>query len=231
MSKQTNEEDIKVDEHVMTKILNWAYDAAIDGIPGLGNAEDLANDFLKSNKPLDKKINSLIRWQNTKCATSGFITGLGGVITLPVALPANITSVIYVQIRMIAAIAYMSGYDIHDDRIRTLVYVCLAGDAANNIVKNAGIQTGSKFATSFIEKKITGEALKKINQRVGFRLVTKFGEKGVINLGKMVPVVGGVIGGSLDALSTNTIGKVAKKIFEPELKQNGLCLISRMVKS
>lgn len=29
---------------------------------------------------------SLIRWQNSKCATSGFLTGLGGLITLPVAV-------------------------------------------------------------------------------------------------------------------------------------------------
>jgi hypothetical protein len=34
--------------------------------------------------------------------------------------------------------------------------------------------------------------LKKINQKVGFRLVTKFGEKGIINLSKLIPVVGGL---------------------------------------
>ena len=52
---------------------------------------------------------ALIRWQNAKCATSGFIAGLGGSITLPVSIPANISSVLYIQIRMIAAIAYMGG--------------------------------------------------------------------------------------------------------------------------
>jgi hypothetical protein len=36
----------------------------------------------------------------------------------------------------------------------------------------------------------------KINQKVGFRLLTKFGSKGVINLGKMVPLTGGIIGGT-----------------------------------
>jgi hypothetical protein len=29
--------------------------------------------------------NSLIRWQNAKSATSGFVTGLGGLITMPIA--------------------------------------------------------------------------------------------------------------------------------------------------
>jgi uncharacterized protein (DUF697 family) len=44
-------------------------------------------------------------------------------------------------------------------------------------------------------------------------LLTKFGEKGAINLGKMVPIAGGLIGGTVDAVSTNTIGNVARKLF------------------
>jgi uncharacterized protein (DUF697 family) len=47
----------------------------------------------------------------------------------------------------------------------------------------------------------------------GFRLLTKSGEKGLINLGKMVPLVGGIIGGTVDAVSTNIIGNVALKLF------------------
>lgn len=103
----------------------------------------------------------------------------------------------------------MGGYDIHDDRVKTLVYICLAGDAANNIVKQAGIQAGNRFAKSFITRNISGSTLKAINQRVGFRLITKFGEKGVINLGKCVPVAGGVVAATLDAVSTNIVGKLA----------------------
>ena len=52
-----------------------------------------------------------------------------------------------------------------------------------------------------------------INQKVGFRLVTKFGEKGVINLGKAIPILGGLIGGTIDAASTHSIGKISKKVF------------------
>ena len=53
------------------------------------------------------------------------------------------------------------------------------------------------MATSAI-KKIPGKTLTKINQKVGFRFITKFGEKGIINLGKLVPGVGALIGGSMD---------------------------------
>ena len=61
-------------------------------------------------------------------------------------------------------------------------------------------------------KRILFEVIKQINKAVGFRLVTKFGETGVINLGKGIPLVGG-IGGTVDAVGTTTIGKTAKRVF------------------
>lgn len=36
----------------------------------------------------------------------------------------------------------------------------------------------------------------------------------------MVPLAGGVIGGTVDAVSTNTIGNVARRIFIEEAKSN-----------
>jgi uncharacterized protein (DUF697 family) len=48
---------------------------------------------------------------------------------------------------------------------------------------------------------------------VGFRLLTKFGERGVINIGKGIPIVGGIIGATIDVVSTNIIGNVARNIF------------------
>lgn len=197
----------------MMKTLNWAYEQAINGLPGMQTAEQMAEEYLKGEKDLDRKVSSLIRWQNSKCATSGFICGLGGIITMPVTIPANLSSVLYVQLRMIAAIAYMGGYDVKDDRVKTLAYLCLAGSKATNILKDVGIQVGKKVAKQFIEKRISGEALIAINKKVGFRLITKFGEKGVINLGKGVPIAGGIIGSLVDGVSTNTIGNVAKKVF------------------
>ena len=51
-------------------------------------------------------------------------------------------------------------------------------------------------------------------------MVTKFGQKGVINLGKCIPLVGGVIGGTVDAVGTLTIGKTAKKIFTNDMNNH-----------
>jgi hypothetical protein len=133
-------------------------------------------------------------------------------MTLPVAIPANITSVLYVQLRMIAAIAVMGKHDLKKDEVRTLVYLCLCGSAATDVVKDVGIHIGTKLTVNAINK-ISGETITKINQKVGFRLVTKFGQTGAVNLGKAVPLIGGVIGGFIDGTSTKVIGKVAVKTF------------------
>jgi hypothetical protein len=192
--------------------IDWSYEKAINGFAGLDSAEEMAQDYLKGDGSLTDKANSLIRWQNTKAGTSGFISGLGGVITMPIAIPANITSVIYVQVRMIAAIAHMGGYNLKDDRVKALVYTCLCGNAAKEIIQNIGIKIGARLTEQAI-KNISSKIITRINQAVGFRLLTKFGQTGVINLGKGIPVMGGFIGGTFDLVTTNTIGNIARNTF------------------
>ena len=62
-------------------------------------------------------------------------------------------------------------------------------------------------------KKIPSTLLTKINQKVGFRFLTKFGEKGLINLGKTIPLVGGIVGGGIDFAGTKIIAKKAQNVF------------------
>ena len=199
-------------ESKIMDVLNWSYDKAVQGVAGLDSAYDLADDYLKQEGSLHAQANSLIRWQNTKAGTSGFLTGLGGIITLPVAIPANVASVMYVQIRMIAAIAHMGGYNLNDDRVKSLVFLCLTGNAAKDILKDVGIVVGKKLAENAI-KNISGKTIVAINKKVGFRLLTKFGEIGVINLGKAIPLLGGVVGATFDSVSTNTVGNIARDTF------------------
>ena len=131
---------------------------------------------------------------------------------MPFTLPAKVGNVMYVQMRMIACTAYMAGYDLNSDQTQTFVYACLAGVAVNGFLKKAGISFGVKLATGVI-KKIPGKILTKINQKVGFRFITKFGTKGIVNLGKMVPGVGAVVGGGLDFVETKVIADRAYRWF------------------
>jgi len=191
--------------------LDFAYDKAVNGVLGLDSAIELAENY-KNDDHLYEQCNSLIRWQNIKAGTSGFVTGLGGLILLPVAFPVNFTSVLYLQIRMIAAIAHLAGHDLKDDKVKTMVYACLVSNGSLEILKNVGIEVGKKVAANAV-KNISGKVIIQINQKIGFRLVTKFGEKGVINLGRAIPILGGIIGGTVDTISTNIIGNIARDLF------------------
>ncbi|MGE7843600.1 EcsC family protein [Lysinibacillus sp. NPDC093712] len=194
------------------KILDWTYEKVLIGIPGTYSVYELSNSYLSKNPTKDKAIDSLIRWQQSKAGANGFAAGLGGLISLPIAIPTNLVSVMYMQIRMIAAIAHIRGYDLKDDQVQTFVYACLTGQSASDLIKQNGIIIASKIGKVQVQR-IPGKVLTQINQKVGFRLVTKAGEKGAVNLGKMIPLLGGVVGATFDASTTYIIGKAAKKTF------------------
>jgi hypothetical protein len=117
-----------------------------------------------------------------------------------------------IQLRMIAAVAHLRGYDITDDRVRTLAYICLTGSGSATLLQEFSVSLGTKLTTQMIMK-ISGATLTKINQAVGFRLITKAGSTGLINLTKLVPFLGGVVGGTFDGVVTKGIGGVAKQSF------------------
>lgn len=58
-----------------------------------------------------------------------------------------------------------------------------------------------------------GVNIKRINQKVGFHLVIKFGSMGVVNLPKAIPLEGSITGSVFDGVTTNNAGNAARKIF------------------
>jgi uncharacterized protein (DUF697 family) len=195
-------------ENWIMKIFDWCYDQASD------SGEQLAKDYLSKHETEDKAINAMLKMQNLKAITSGFLTGLGGALTLPVSVPANLLSITYIQMTMIAAVAGIRGYDLKSDQVKTLVFMTLTGKQIMDIVKECGIKVSQRLATNYILHKLPKDILNKINKLVGFKLITKAGEKGAVSLVKVVPLLGGVVGGVIDGGCTYAVGKTAKNIFQ-----------------
>lgn len=198
----------------VSSALNWVYDKALNGVPGTDTVQEIVDSYLAGGRDPEEAIDELISWQIGKASAAGFVSNLGGVLTLPVSIPANLGVVIFIQVRMIAAIAMMRGYDTRSDQVKALCTACLTGSAVADILKDVGIQVGTKVTQQAIMQ-VAGATLVRINQAVGFRLVTKAGSTGIVNLGKAVPFVGGIIGGTFDALTTKAIGSAAKRVFSP----------------
>ena len=108
--------------------LNELEDLLISSDFGISTSTTLIAE-LAAKKMLNNQI--------AKCTTSGVITGLGGVLTLPVTIPANVSSILYMYIRMIACTATLAGNDLTTDKTRALVYACLAGVSAESLQKRA----------------------------------------------------------------------------------------------
>ena len=210
--ENVSEEEMEEKGSKMLEVLDWAFDKANGNIPGLGSSSDMAKRYLDKYGNVNTAINHLVNWQITSSATTGFVTSFGGFPTMAVTLPANIAGVMGIQLRMIGAIAELGGYHENTEEKKTGMYLCLLGSQAGNVLSKTAGQFAVKFTTASL-KKLPGEVLKKINKAVGFRLFTKFGKTGVVNLHKMIPVLGGVVGGSVDALSTYSIAKAAKALF------------------
>ena len=205
-----------ITQEQMMQTLDKIYKSAMEGlsINGFGSesCNNLAQQYLIKYQNVDKAANRFIDAQIAKCSISGFVTSLGGLITLPVAIPANVVSVIYVQMRMIGTLAVMGGYDLHDDEVQTLVYLCLVRSSITDALKTAGVKVTEKLTIKML-KNLPGTVLTKINQMVGFRFITKFGTRGVVNLAKVIPVVSGFTGAAIDWAATRAIANQAKSVF------------------
>jgi uncharacterized protein (DUF697 family) len=199
--------------------IGWAYERAIDGIPGISGAEGFADEYLRSHFDPEAAIDSLIQWQVIQAGTAGFLSGMGGAFTLPVAIPTNLAAVLYIQLRMVAAIAHIRGYDLRSDRVKGLVITCLAGSSTMDTLKEVGINIGSKLGMGAIQK-IPGSVIIRLNRAVGFRLLTKAGTRGIVNLPRLIPILGGLISGGIDAGTTRAIAAVAKQIFTPMTRES-----------
>ena len=72
----------KIDESTLTKVATWLTDAAVNGIGPLSSSIQLAQEYKIDNDypDNDARVDSLINWETSKNFTSGFVTGLGGLI-------------------------------------------------------------------------------------------------------------------------------------------------------
>jgi hypothetical protein len=195
------------------KTLQWIADAGINGFGILPSAEQVAQDHSSKAASVEDAINSIIAWRTAYAAGTGFISGLGGIAVMPITIPASLAASYALAANTAAAIAYLRGYDICSEQVRTMILLSLIGEAAEEILKSTGIVIGTKLCQNLI-KQIPGKVLIEINKKIGFRLITKAGEKGAVNLMKMVPLVGGVVGGTFDSIFVNSCGKTAKKLFK-----------------
>lgn len=184
-----------------------------EGVGPLTGARGYATSRLQTTGDREAAIRRVVRETVATAATAGFVTGLGGFISLPVTLPANIAGQAVLNARMVAAIAHLRGWDLGDEVVRQAVLITVAGGSPNQVLRQFGVTVGRKLTETAI-KRLPITVIREINKKVGFMLIAKYGTKrSVVTLAKGVPIAGGLVGGAVDASFTKTVSALAKKSF------------------
>jgi uncharacterized protein (DUF697 family) len=201
-------------ESAIMKVVKWILSTGVDGIGPLSSSEGLATEYRvdRSYQSTADRVNAMIRWEAAKSFGTGFVTGLPGILALPVTIPSGLYASWMIQGRLAGAVASLYGYATEDDRVRTLILLTLMGDSGKEFLNDLGVQVGKRIAQKAIDH-IPGRVLIDINTKVGFQLITKGGQRGLVNLTKAIPLIGGVVGGGIDAAACYAVGKTAKSIF------------------
>jgi uncharacterized protein (DUF697 family) len=193
-------------EDKIHSFLQKIYNKSVNGFFIFKSSERLANSYNKNS------IDKLIRNESLKAGFWGFITGFGGIFLLPLTLPINIVAVVFIQIRMISAIAKIGKYDLKDEKVAMLVKSCIIGNSIKEILKDMSIKESGVIAKE-ITNKLSVITITKISSKVEFRLAIDVGKKATFNISKLIPFISGIIGFIIESLASFSVGYVAKDIF------------------
>ena len=193
-------------------VLRQVLEIAIDGYQRFPGAEQVAEGKLaKTGGDAQLAIDAVVDQHIRLAGVQGFVTSIGGLVTLPVSMPANLTGIAIVQARMVAAIAHLRGYDLDDPRVRTAVITCLLGeDGVTDRLKKSSLPTSPlAIATAPVfdpelDRQVAGEVVAELIARIS-------GKRMALTVTRRVPLLGGAVGAGVDGWSTYRVGQYADK--------------------
>jgi hypothetical protein len=203
------------DTGAVARLIRVLMDVGLDGAGPLRSASQMAERARRGTRTPQAAVAKVARRHVIGGGAGGFLTGVGGFVTMPVALPANLLEFYVQATRMVGAIAVLRGYDIRAPQVRTAVLLTLVGSHADDILAKAGMTTGGGAVAGLAARGLPPTALPMLNKAIGFRLLRGVGEKAFSRLGRGVPVVGGVIGGGIDVWMMKRIADHAMEQFPP----------------
>ena len=192
---------------------------AISGVGPLPSAAVAADKQLAQNDDdVERGIHDVIENHVRYAGVQGFATNIGGLVTMAVTVPANITGLALIQCRMVAGIVHLRGYDLDDPRTRDAILCCLLGEERIlKMVKSRDLPgTPMELAAALVHDSTLDDVLA---NEVAAELITRAaGKRLATTIGRRVPIVGGVVGASTDAYVTWKIGRYVDREFLPKAK-------------
>lgn len=205
---------VQEDPGRVTRLVESLLDVGIDGKGRFDSAQQVAQVARAGTPDADAAVDALVSQHLRLAAAGGFVTGLGGFVTMPVSLPANVAGFYLLATRMVAGIASLRGHDVRRPQVRSAVLLTLVGADADDVLHKAGVPVTGGLA-GLAAQRLPGPALMVVNKAVAFRLLSQTGKKAFSRFGKGVPLLGGFIGAGLDGYLLKRIAQHAKQEFPP----------------
>jgi hypothetical protein len=203
------------DEGMVARLVQVLLDAGIDGLGPLRSARELADLALRDTRTTEGAVKKMIRSHVVKGGVGGFVTSVGGFVTMPIALPVNVVEFYVGATRMVAGIAALRGYDLDDPQVRSAVLLTLVGSEADEVLAKAGLTGKTGRVVGLVGQQLPPAALLMLNKAIGFRILRGVGEKAFARLGRAIPLAGGVVGGGIDVWMMKRIADHALGEFPP----------------
>jgi hypothetical protein len=210
----------KVAPQITASFVHQALDRAIHGAGPLDGAAVAAEKQLTGHGgDVDKAIKQIIETHVRLAGAQGFLTNIGGLVTMTVTVPTNIAGLALIQCRMVAAITHLRGYDIEDKRVRNAILECLLGEERMlSMIKKKRLP-GTPMALATAPVYDPGLDMLMANE-VASEMITRIAGKRIAStVGRRVPVVGGLVGAGTDGYSTWQIGRYVDREFLPRRRR------------
>lgn len=150
-------------------------------------------DYLKVKQSVDRMgIDRFIEHCARMAAVSGVVAGAGGAVTVTIGIPLDLVNLISQQIRVSLGIIYYTrgAYEITFDEFTSIMAAALQVEAGIAITKNV---------------------VERMSERMLLRLGTR-------TAGRLIPVIGGAIGGAANYLFIKRMAESVKRM-QPRFQQ------------
>lgn len=198
------------------KVAHLAFGKAVDGVGPLTPAATYADrELAKAGGNVNRAITDIINDHTKLAAIEGFVTNIGGLASKVATIPANVIGIAVLQCRMVAGIAHLRGYDLTDPQVRTAIFATMLGSkAVRQLLSNNQLPSRPRAIA-------TGPALdEKTSNRIGAAVMGEIiaraaGRSTATFIGRSIPGLAGLIGGTTDGWTTRQIGRYAKGELTP----------------
>ena len=132
---------------------------------------------------------------------NGIWNGLLGIARIP----TDIAITLYSQVKLSSTLFTIYGIDPTNSSAQLLVLAAAAGISVAELANHLG----TLAATQAIEKallSISNKTFTQINKALGIKIISKTGQKTLINVAKIMPGIGSIVNGTVNGVMMNACG-------------------------